>query len=441
MEATTNTSTVEAILQRSGFTHFHRRIVLVTGIAWTFVAMEILLISFTLPVFQAAWNLSGFSLGLIGSAALMGSFVGSLFWGRLADRIGRRSIFQVTILWYSVFVALTAASWNPVSLFAFRFLSGVGLGGMLVVDPTLLSEYLPPQVRGRFLVFLDFFWPIGNLIALGLAYYFLEVAGGAWRPLFLVAAVPAFLAFISRTLVPESPYYLARKGRAQEAAQVLTRVTGQVVDSAVVHADAGATRARVADLLSGNLRQVTLATLVAWIALNFGYYGLFLWLPGALAAVRGIQLGNIYILLLLSVLAQFPGYLSAMWLVEAWGRKKTLVAFLILGGLSGLVFATATNYPIFVASLFFVGFFNLGAWGAVYPYTSEVFPTVLRATAFGLAEGVGKITAILGPTVFGALKDATGDVIVPLLVVAVVMAVGGVVTGFFGRETRGAPLL
>src|SRR3989344_5382431 len=184
---------VEAILQTAGLTSFGKKIVLITGLAWTFVGMEILLVAFILPVFASLWKLDGLALGMIGSSALMGSFVGSMFLGRLTDKIGRRPIFLYSILWYSFFTALTAFAFDPVSLFLFRFLAGIGLGAMLVVDPSLLSEYLPPQSRGRYMVFLDFFWPIGNLLALGLAYFFLQVGGGNWQGLFLAASLPALI--------------------------------------------------------------------------------------------------------------------------------------------------------------------------------------------------------------------------------------------------------
>ena len=429
--------TVEQVLAVGGMTRFHRSVVAITGFAWTFVAMEILLVSFTLPVFQSLWGLSGFSLGLIGAAALLGSFVGSLIWGRLADRIGRRPIFQSVVLWYSVFTALTATAWDPYSLFAFRFLAGLGLGGMLVVDPALLTEYLPPQARGRFLVFLDFFWPIGFVVAIGLSYYFLELLAGAWRLLFVAAAFPAFIAFVARRFIPESPYFLARKGRMDEAADVLTRATGRPVDVTSIERPSDDIKGHLAELFRGDLRRSSIVIVVTWIALNFSYYGLFLWLPSAL---KGIHLGNIYLYLLFSALAQFPGYLTSMRLVDSWGRKRTLAAFLILGGLSGYILATATTYENLLFGLFFVSFFNLGAWGAVYPFTSETFPTALRATGFGLAEGVGKITAILGPTVFGFLLDLTGSLLAPLTTIAVVMAVGGVVAATLGRETKGKPL-
>ncbi len=118
---------------------------------------------------------------------------------------------------------------------------------------------------------------------------------------------------------------------------------------------------------------------------------------------------------------------------------RHFATFLALGALSAYVFAGADSAPVYLASVFFVGFFNLGAWGAVYPYTSELFPTRLRSSAFGMVEGVGKGAAIGGPYLFGALIDWTGDVVWSLSFVAAVMAVGGLVT-LFGRETRGQKL-
>ena len=155
------------VLREGGFTRFHRKAVLVTGAAWTFVAMEILLVGFTVPLFTNLWSLSGSYAGWIAASALGGSLLGSLVLGPVADRVGRRRIFQAAILWYAVFTALTALAWGPGSLSAFRFLAGIGLGGMLVVDPAMLAEYLPPQKRGRFLVVLDLFWPVGLLLGRG----------------------------------------------------------------------------------------------------------------------------------------------------------------------------------------------------------------------------------------------------------------------------------
>lgn len=430
---------VEDVLRAGGFTRFHRKAVAVTGAAWTFVAMEILLVGFTVPVFTAIWDLSGSYAGWIAASALGGSLLGSFVLGPVADRVGRRRIFQAAILWYAVFTALTALAWGPGSLSAFRFLAGIGLGGMLVVDPAMLAEYLPPQKRGRFLVVLDLFWPVGLLLATGLSWFFLEQVGGdwAWRWLFLAAAFPAFLAFVARLSLPESPYFLARRGRRAEAGQVLEQITGRPVAGDELAA-APETRSSMLELAVGKLRSRTVIMLLVWIALNISYYGLFLWLPFVLQEEARFTI-DVYLLLTLSALSQFPGYIAAIWLVERIGRKPTLTLFLLLGGVSVFAFAVSDSTPQYVAALFFVGFFNLGAWGAVYPYTSELFPTRLRGSAFGLAEGVGKGAAIGGPYLFGALIDATGDTTWSLTFVALVMAAGALAM-LFGPETRGRAL-
>jgi MFS transporter, putative metabolite:H+ symporter len=321
----------------------------------------------------------------------------------------------------------------------FRFLAGLGLGGMLVVDPSMLSEYLPPQRRGRFLVFLDFWWPVGLLLATGLSFIFLgptfdRFGDDSWRYLFLAAAFPAFLAFLVRRTLPESPYFLARKGRSKEAAEVLTEITGRPVAEGELQAPPEP-RSSVRELFAGALRGRAFATGLIWIALNVSYYGLFLWLPFVLQAEKSFTI-DLYLLLTLSALSQFPGYAAAIWLVDKIGRKPTLASFLLLGGLSAYAFAVADTEAVYITALFFVGFFNLGAWGAVYPYTAELFPTRLRSSAFGLMEGVGKTAAIAGPYIFGNLNDATGSTTWSLTFVAIVMVAGAFVAAVFGRETR-----
>jgi MFS transporter, putative metabolite:H+ symporter len=437
--APTRPRQVEDVLRRTGLTPFHRRAVLVTGAAWTFVAMEILIVGFTVPVFTSIWGLSGSMAGWIAASALGGALLGAVVLGRLSDRIGRRRIFQLSILWYAVFTALTALAWGPWSLSAFRFLAGIGLGGILVVDPSLLAEYLPPQRRGRLLVLLDLFWPVGLLLATGLSWIFLDQVGGenGWRYLFLAAAFPAFLAFVARLTLPESPYYLVRSGRTKEAAAVLSEIAGSDVDGRTLEAPTDE-RTSLREFASERLRSSTALVLVVWVALNISYYGLFLWLPFVLQTEERFTV-NVYLLLTLSALSQFPGYAAAFWLVERIGRKPTLAAFLVLGGVSAYAFAVADSAAVYTAALFFVGFFNLGAWGAVYPFTAELFPTGLRSSAFGLAEGVGKGAAIGAPYLFGALIDWTGDTVWSLTFVALVMVAGGLLT-LLGRETRGTRL-
>jgi putative MFS transporter len=425
---------IEEALDAGEETPLQRRIIWIARLSWSFVAMEIIIISFTLPLFARIFSLSEIQQGVLASAVLIGDIIGAVVLGRLSDIVGRRPVFQLSLLWYSVFTALTALSRGFYDLVLYRILAGIGLGGMLVVDPALLSEFLPPRKRGRLMVSLDLFWPFGSLLALALAYVFLVLGSGNWRALFLAAAFPAFIVGFFRLYVPESPFYLAKKGDLEGAARVLRLVRGKPINANSIEL-ATQEQGSYRELFTAYARR-TAAVLAAWLALNYTYYGLFLWLPQVLNIVSAY--GSMWLYLALAFVLQVPGYISAMFLVEEWGRKKTLVVYLVASGVFGLLMALTTgNTLLFTLALLIVSFFNLGAWGAVYPFTSELFPTKLRGKAFGLAEGTGKVVAVLGPLLFGALLEATKSIVVPLAVTTLVAVVGGILVMLLAPETKG----
>jgi putative MFS transporter len=456
--------TVSQVMDRIPVGAFHHRLLAICGSAWAFDGMEVIIISFTLPVLIGAWELSGLTAGLLGAASLMGMILGNWGWGWYADRYGRIDAFQWTVLTYSVFAGLTALAVGFYSGFALRFLTGVGLGGALAVDTSYLSEHLPTEKRGRYLVYLDAFWPLGNVLAVVLAWLFLSVlvspagtitlpvlgAVAGWRLLFAAAAFPALLVFVIRSQLRETPYFLARTGDvegANERIRAIAEENGQPFEP--IDADSVSTRptADFSRLFEGDLRRQTVMIATAWFAINFGYYGVFIWLPQTVGAAGVV--GNIYLYFVLIALVQIPGYFSAAYLVETVGRKATLGSYLLLSGVFTFVFAASmpgvdlfglgfSGFWPFLGGLLAASFFTLGAWGAIYAYTPELFPTEARATGNGFAGGVGKVAAVVGPILAGALVE-TGY-LVALVPLAVAFAVGGLVVLAFGRETMGRPL-
>ena len=442
---------------------FHHRLLAICGSAWAFDGMEVIIISFTLPVLIGAWGLTGTAAGLLGSASLMGMILGNWGWGWYADRYGRKGAFQWTVLTYSVFAGLTALAVGFYSGFALRFLTGVGLGGALAVDTSYLSEHLPTNRRGRYLVYLDAFWPVGNILAVLLAWTFLsalaspagtvavpvvgEVAG--WRLLFASSAFPALLVFVIRSQLRETPYFLARSGDiagANDRIREIAEENGEEftpIEASAVETVEGASFSR---LFEADLRRQTVMIAAAWFAINFGYYGVFIWLPGTVGAAGVV--GNVYLYFVLIGLVQIPGYFSAAYLVERVGRKRTLGSYLVLSGAFTFVFAASmpgvefgfglSGFWPFLGGLLAASFFTLGAWGAIYAYTPELFPTEVRATGNGFAGGVGKVAAVVGPVLAGALVE-TGY-LAALFPLAVAFVLGGVVVLALGRETRGEPL-
>ena len=168
---------------------FQYKLLMVTGLGWLFDSMDTGLIAFVLPVLTKDWGLSPAQAGWIGSIGLIGMALGAVLAGTVADRIGRKKVFTITVLLYSISTGLCALAWSYESLLVFRFLVGFGLGGELPVAATLMSEYAPSHLRGRFIVLLESFWGVGWLVAACIAYLLIPHFG--WQIAFVIGTIPA----------------------------------------------------------------------------------------------------------------------------------------------------------------------------------------------------------------------------------------------------------
>jgi putative MFS transporter len=175
-----------------------------------------------------------------------------------------------------------------------------------------------------------------------------------------------------------------------------------------------------------------------WFCISLGYYGVFTWLPSYFRAA-GMTMLPVYQNTFILALAQLPGYFSAAYLVEKWGRKLTLAFYLVASGLFTFLFAAATSLNLLVAMGIWMSFFTLGAWGALYAYTPEAYPTNIRGTGMGAASGMTRIAGAIAPTL-GALLLGGGSIVLPLSVFAGAYVVAGAGALFLNRETRQIPL-
>ncbi len=428
---------IEDAIDRLGVGRFQRRLLLVCGVTWAADAAELLAIGFALPGIREEFGLSTFQAGLIASAAFAGMLLGATFWGTLADRLGRRAGFQLTVLTFAVFGLASAFAPNAEVLFVLRLLTGFGLGGALPLDFSLASEFLPRHNRGRYLVLLESFWAVGTVAIAALALVLVPAFG--WRPLLASSAVAALLVLWIRRQVPESPRWLLAAGRPDEARAVLDRVAAE--NGVTLPAGALALRQerppRFRALWSGDLARRTAMLWAAWFAIGLAYYGLFVYLPTILVE-RGFSFVQSYGYSLVLAAAQVPGYLSAAWLVERWGRRPTLVAYLLASAAGTFLFAAADALALVVVAACVMSFFALGAWAALYAYTPENYPTALRATGMGWASAATRLAATL-VTLLGASVIA-GSLERALVLFAAAFALAALVIAVLGTETRGEPL-
>jgi MFS transporter, putative metabolite:H+ symporter len=196
-------------------------------------------------------------------------------------------------------------------------------------------------------------------------------------------------------------------------------------------------KTRVTDLMKPGLRRTTILLWVIWFGISLGYYGVFTWMPNLFKS-QGMAMLPVYQNSFILALAQLPGYISAAYLVERWGRRKTLGLYLAAGGAFTYLFAISGTLNSLVGMGVLMSFFSLGAWGALYAYTPEAYPTNLRGTGMGTASGWTRISGAIAPSLGGLLM--TGSLVLPLTVFAVAYIAAGAAAFMLPKETSQLPL-
>ncbi len=385
---------------------FHYKLLIVTGLGWLFDSMDTGLISFVLPILAKEWGLTPEQVGWIGSIGLIGMALGAVLAGTIADKFGRKNVFAATVILYSVATGLCAVAWSYESLLVFRFLVGFGLGGELPVAATLMSEYAPSHLRGRFIVLLESFWGVGWLVAALISYLLIPQFG--WHIAFIIGAMPALYVFLIRLHMPESIRYLLSKGKVEEARQIILTlekklgVPSKPFDTEFVEDATPIFKLNVFTLWTKSFRVRTIMLWLAWFGIVFSYYGIFMWLPSIVFA-QGFEVVKTFEYVLIMTLAQLPGYITAAFLVDIIGRRYTLSLFLMMSGVCAYFFGNATASYEILGWGAAMSFFNLGAWGVIYTYTPELYPTAIRALGSGWAAGFGRIGGMIAPMLVGVL--------------------------------------
>lgn len=423
-----------------------RRILFLTGIGWMFDAMDQGMVSGVMAAIGKSWELSTGQLGLLGSIGMLGMGLGAALSGMAADKWGRRTVITLTLVIYGIASILSGFSFNYPMLLVLRFITGFGLGGELPAASTLVSEFSPTKIRGRNVILLESFWAWGWILASLVAYLLIPVYG--WRIAFIVGGAPALFAAYLRKAIPESPRYLESVGRIEEADSLVRKMESQagITENFEINQeeDHHKHKHRIAflELWSRKYIRSTIVLWVIWFGINFGYYGFVLWTPTFLTQ-NGFALVKSFEFTFIMCLAQLPGYFSAAWLVERLGRKKVLAIYFLGTAVSAWLFGHADSTAAVLVFGCLLYFFSLGAWGCVYAYTPEVYPTIARASGTGWASAFGRIGAFIAPLIVPVIYARVGQdkgFSYIFIIMAAVFAVVAIVVGVFGKETKGKAL-
>lgn len=412
------------------------KVVILASLLWIASSQNVGVISFSLkPILsyfkvamEARWLES-----IIASGTNIGMLIGALISGAIADRIGRKNVILFSTLIHSLSTLLSALSPSAEALAIFRFLIGIGVGGALPIIASLVAEYSGPMRRGRNISMVETFWAVGWLSAVLLSLVVYMDVGG-WRYYMAISgSISLILVIISNIRLPESIRHLLSTGRRDDA-NILAREYGVTPpDISQVKFSVGQS---IKILLDKEYRLSTLSLWITWFCITMGYYGIFIWLPTLLDSVSpeigAYMASNRYAYLVIITLAQIPGYLSAVFLLDRVGRKKILSIYLFMTAISSFLFANSRSVPELYISGIILSFFDLGAWAALYTYTPEQYPTYIRGLGSGWASSMGRVGGIMGAMIVPWI-GVNGNWFNIFLLFAGVHILGAIST-LFGKE-------
>ncbi|WP_250535692.1 MFS transporter [Caballeronia sp. AZ10_KS36] len=448
--ATQPRASAAARLERLPFSSYHRTIFIIIAVAFFFDSVDLGTMTFVLGSIKTEFGLSTATAGLVASASFFGMVLGAAVAGLLADRFGRRPVFQWSMVLWGVASYLCSTAHSVESLIFYRVLLGIGMGMEFPIAQTLLSEFVPTASRGRVIALMDGFWPLG-FIASGVVSYFVLPHFG-WRTEFALLAIPAVFVLIVRRVVPESPRWLEHRGRTADADSVLAQVEAKVMKATglrqlpapsmlaepPVAKGVGAFR----EIWSAAYRRRTIMVWMLWFFALLGFYGLTSWL-GALMQQAGFAVTKSVLYTVLISLGGVPGFLCAAWLVERWGRKPTCIASLVGSGVMAYLYGQtalhAETPTLLICAGLAMQFFLFAMWAALYTYTPELYGTGARATGSGFASAIGRVGSLIGPYVVGVVLPVFGQGgVFSLGALCFVVAASAV--WVLGVETRGVAL-
>jgi putative MFS transporter len=406
------------------------------------------LIAFVLAFIIKPWQLTAGQSAIILLSSGVGAILGAAIWGRIADLYGRRSVFMLTVLNFSIASGLLYFTPDNgwIYLSALRFFVGFGVGGLYCVDLPLVQEFVPARMRGFIGGIVTVFIPLGVMLASSFAAFFTSTIG--WRGLFLVGLVPAAFTLVIRAWVPESPHWLMSQGRKEEARRSVAWAL-QVAPETLPLPEAAP---KQDDGSWFDLFKYPKSLAVSWMAsigAQTAGYGIILWAPTLFVLQLGVTPAEAAKLFLWVTLSGICGRIAFSWLSEVIGRRRAGILLGFGGTISILLDGFLHSQFIGGVSLFWLmiviaDFFYDGGFAVIGPYMAEVWPTRLRTTGMGSAYGFGGIGKIIGPLglalIIGASDvikpQATIDAIVPSFIYfAAWMAVCGCAFLFFGFET------
>ncbi|XP_053375836.1 putative transporter SVOPL isoform X2 [Mercenaria mercenaria] len=412
------TYTVEEAVEKLGIGWFQFRLWSITGLFSAADACEMMLLAVLSPVVRCEWGLTQAQVALITTVVFVGMGTMSPFWGMIADKYGRRNILLLAswLVWY--FGLLTSFSPSYAWILILRGLVGGGIAGM-PHGFTLLTEYLPKKYRAKILIFGSVCWASGTMFEICLAAIIIPRLG--WRWLLILSSVPCLVIIILFRFLPPSARFLVGAGRKREALKVLetmSRLNKSKLPDGELVPETQEERGNLKLLFSSSYKRTTIQMWFLWFGTALTYYGM------VLASAEILQLHNTkesggeackcnllknddYASMIVSTLGEFISLPLNMLLIDLIGRRFTGAVNFMGCTVFFLLIQFHVSQELLTFFIFMVRGFSTGIFNFVYIYTSEVYPTSIRASGLGTCSACARIGAMITPFLAQVLLDAS----------------------------------
>jgi len=395
------------------------RTLLAAALGWMLDAFDAMLYALVLAYVMRDLGMSKATSGLLYTLTLLASGIGGVFFGFLADRIGRKRALMLSILTYSICSFASGLSTTVLMLAVFRFILGLGMGGEWNTGATLVAETWPDELRAKALSVVQSSWAIGYALAALTAGIVLRYAN--WRMVFFVGILPAFVTLWIQNRVAESQMWLNQHAAEGD----VPRLEAQRGD------DAGSSRAGVPAphkqvdgdspesdsffiIFCAPYGKSTIVLLLLNFFGLFAWWGLFTWIPPylSLSVAQGGRgfgiMGTTTLLIVLNLLGMFPGYISFGWVADHLGRRKSFILYLFAAAVLVPLYAMARSQAALLVLGTIVAFFGTGFFSGSGIIGSEIFPTRVRARALGFTYNGARALSCVAPWIIGWVGQAKG---------------------------------
>ena len=394
---------VHPVIDNARFSRFHWMVMALCALLLIFDGYDLFIFGVVLPSIMQEWGLTPLEAGALGSYALFGMMFGALLFGTLADRIGRKKGIAICFVLFSTATILNGFASSPSEFGIFRFLAGLGCGGLMPNAVALMNEYAPKRLRSTLVAVMFSGYSLGGMLAAGVGIYMLPRFG--WESMFFAAAIPLLLLPLILWKLPESVGFLVRQGRHQQAREVLRKVEpGLVIEAGdqLQMSDAKGQGVAVLELFREGRALRTLCLWLAFFCCLLMVYALSSWLPKLMASA-GYSLGSSLSFLLALNFGGMAGAILGGWLGDRFNLGKVMVAFFVAAAVSISLLGFNSPTPVLYGLIFVAGATTIGTQILLYAGAAQFYGLSIRSTGLGWASGIGRNGAIVGPLLGGAL--------------------------------------